>query len=161
MENESANITKLEQGKAYFCKILRKTISEIDGQEYFLVQDCFETLHLVPTIYYQNYFLPLNIPVLFYVDKINCKGEIFLEPEHPYYKIGKMYDFEYLGKGKRVEKDGKEMDVLLIQDIFGRQNYVPAFLWQIQDFDFQPIMIRCIVERIKKSRLILVQILKP
>ena len=42
------------------------------------------------------------------VDKINCIGRVFLEPEHHYYKPKHSYEFEYEGEIEITKKNLKK-----------------------------------------------------
>jgi len=97
-------MSNFELGLILPCKIHKKI--EIEGVEYFLILDPFENKHLVQSNYYENYNLEVEKTYNFRVDKINCKGYIFFEPEHPYYKINQIYQFQFSEKKIRTTKKG-------------------------------------------------------
>jgi hypothetical protein len=57
--------------------------------------------YLLAEQYYENYHLKIGQTIVCTIDKINCSGKIFLEPDHPYYKIGERYDFLVLRLAER------------------------------------------------------------
>ena len=83
---------KLNPGESHSFFIL-KTIVLPDGAEYFVLCDSHGEKHLLPVCYYKDYPIIINQYYNCHVDKINCQGRIFLEPVHPYYKIGRTYIF--------------------------------------------------------------------
>jgi len=90
-----------------------KTIILPNNIEYFILQDPFGERHLLPASYYKNYEIVKGKYLKCHVDKINCKGQIFLEPIHPHYQVGKFYEFKYL----KTEKTSNRKGVLIINYI--------------------------------------------
>jgi len=146
-------MVKLEKGKAYNFKII-KILEFPDNQNYYIFQDPFGDKHIVVAKFYTQYNLCIGTEVLGYIDKINCKGGIFIEPDHPYYKRGQIYDFEFIRKGSYISKEEKSINILILNDINGHECFVKANDWQMNP-EYIPEILKCRVERIKKGRLIL------
>jgi len=147
------NSVLLELHKAYRFKIIKK-IEIPSDQNYFLLQDPFEYRHLLPEKFYINYGLENQNEILCYVDKINCSGRIFLDPEHPYYRISEIYQFPFYGKKIITTRHGDSKKMLVVKDIFNNECYAEASVEQWTD-DFNPAYLYCRVVRIKKARLML------
>jgi len=146
--------------KAYKFKIINK-ISDVFGPS-FVLQDILENKLIMTSVYYDNeiYNLKIGMEITCYVDKINCNGRIFLEPEHPYYKIGDIHTFPFIRKSKRYDKDGNETDVLIVKDIYGNEcTALPKDKNQLLD-TYSPENIECKVIKIKKSQVYLANISK-
>lgn len=83
---------KLEEGATYIFKYI-KLVTLSDDQEYMILEDQYNIRHTVPYNYYINYKLTIGTEVECKVDKINCTGRVFLEPKHPLYREGEVYNF--------------------------------------------------------------------
>ncbi len=152
--NRPQNI--LEERKAYNFKILKK--EEINKSTFYILRDPYGTKHMMVAEFYNSYKLLIGEEIKCYVDKINCRGKIFLEPDHPYYKINKVYNFTYKGKGTRITKKGKEINVIFVEDKFNREfTLLPNNNFQFSK-DYLPDEISCKVERIKKGKLHLINL---
>ncbi len=90
--------TEGEWGHFYIVKSLH-----IPGDdEYYVMESKAGNRILIPTVYYRDYNLLPGTVVKCRIDKINCSGRIFLEPEHPFYKPGKEYNFVLKNKNDRL-----------------------------------------------------------
>lgn len=147
MESKSDKI-KLEEGKYYPFKISGSVILP-DGSECFILTDINSVKHLLYKAYYGKYKLKLNQEINCRIDKINCTGKIYIEPEHPYYKLGNSYSFifdhfediensEGEMESLAVLKNGKDEDVFLSAD-------------EIEQDLKQGDSLQAVVERIKKG----------
>lgn len=81
--------------------------------------------YLLDSLEYADYKLLPGKTVDCRVDKINCQGEVFLEPEHPLYSEGRSYRFNIVGLEERIEKSGSKVEVVLLRDINGTKVAVP------------------------------------
>jgi hypothetical protein len=113
-----------------------------------VVQDIFEDRHLVPTKFYKNYIIKLGEYYKFHIDKINCKGQIFLEPMHPEYRIGESYEFRVKGMSELMRKRGDSKCYYLME---GRSGY-PAYLEKRSLKIQKENWIKCNVVKIKKQK---------
>ena len=68
-----------------------------------------------------NYHLKTGQTINCRIDKINCTGKIFIEPEHPYYKLGEIYEFPLV----RIEKKNNLADsneiFVVFTDVFNNE----------------------------------------
>ena len=147
---------QLEEHKAYNFKLLKKT--KTDECEFYVLKDPFGTKHLMPTQYYTDYNFKIGDTIKCWLDKINCKGQKFLEPEHPHYKRGNKYKFSFTAKRKEITKKEEEIEILSINDKYKSECVImPDNKFHLSD-DFKNKTFFCEVKRVKKSRLYLIYI---
>ena len=144
---------KLLEGGSYRFKIHNKVVLPGENQDAFILIGPNKKKYLLNSSYYKRYNLLVGQTVRCRIDKINCSGQVFLEPEHPYYRIGGKYDF--LVKKLSSEKNafGETIHTAWVSGLHGQvwpcviddpSNIVPTYTH-----------ISCRVARIKKSELIL------
>jgi hypothetical protein len=153
MENKPLH--HLEEGREYLFNILDE-ISLPGDDEYYIITDPWAKKYLMHKRYYEHFGLHTGIQVKCRVDKINCQGKVFMEPEHPFYKIGGIYEFEYLRNDIISRKNGDQYSVMVVRDQFGLEGYVTIFKGGV--FANPPAIIRAKVNRIKKARVYLSQV---
>ncbi|MCD6113647.1 MAG: hypothetical protein J7J86_10350 [Bacteroidales bacterium] len=142
----------LEEGKKYNFKVINKILFP-DDNEYFVLQDPFGIKQLLKTKYYKNYNIKINSNIVCKVDKINCTGKIFLEPEHPYYKTGKVYDFDFVKFINKKNNSGNNENIAIVKDIYN--NEINLILNSSIKPIHKPEAIKCRIERIKKGKIFL------
>jgi hypothetical protein len=137
----------LQVGNTYSFFVLKK-LDLPDGKTYFVVVDSNGEKHLIPEKYYNNYPIQLKSNYNCHVDKINCQGRIFLEPEHPKYKIGQEDVFRI---GSIVKKRSKKGRIEIYYKMIARDGQI-AFLPEkfLENKKFSET-IHCKVASIKKS----------
>ena len=98
----------------------RKLIKLSDGEEYMVFEDPFSIRHMIPYVYYKDYCLEPGIDVVCRVDRINCTGRVFLEPEHPVYIPGNIEKFSI---SSVFYDESAECDFIRITvyDVFGNE----------------------------------------
>ncbi len=147
---------KLEENKSYIFKLGK--IMQIADENFLSITDPLGKKHLIDLRYYKDYNFEENSEMLCFVDKINCRGQIFIEPDHPFYKRESIHEFEYQKKTSLVTKQGKKIEVIVVKDKLGRDcTILPNNIFQMSD-EYSPEKIKCKVERVKKSRLYLVNL---
>lgn len=95
--------------------VLMKIVNRVifhQSESYFILLDQFGNKHLMNSNYYKNYGLEIGMEIRCRIDKINCKGKIFFEPEHPYYKENECFEFE-----KKLLDNGE----IIWIDVFGNE----------------------------------------
>lgn len=120
-----------------------------DNEWYYILKDINGLKHFMPAEYYKNYGFTTGDEIVCKIDKINCTGRIFLEPEHPFYKIGEVYNFAVIsctGIGNEIalfvrEKSGNSIEVPICFSDFNSVN--------------EENKVNCIVKSIKKGMPIL------
>ncbi len=102
----------LQEGFAYEFMILDKVMLQ-DHKEYFILSDPNRMKHFLEASPYANYPMAKMSRISCLVSKINCTGRIFLEPEHPKYKIGEIYQFQVFSNDSQGNLDEIEIGDLL------------------------------------------------
>ena len=115
---------KLREGKKYKF-LVEKELTLPDGSNHFLLIGPDSNKYLVPLSGFLKYGISVGALIKCRVDRINCKGELFLEPENPWYKEGEYYDFTIMETEVRTDKSGNEQAVVIVADITGNKIIVP------------------------------------
>jgi hypothetical protein len=84
------------------------------GEHFVLLHNSGRKM-LLRTDYYVKYKFALDQIIECRVDKVNCTGQVFLEPKHPFYQDGEVYQFEIL---KTYAKEDSLFNVSVI-DLYG------------------------------------------
>ncbi len=143
-------------GKTYPFRFIKKI--ELDG-EFYVFEDFQGERYLLSSYYYKNYNFTPGQEILCRILRIDCSGKVSIEPEHPYYKIGKIYDFKFKehttiteenahkfsGKGKAQKEH-----CLIVVDRYGNEHLVKANKKQKRK-RFHPEKIACKVISITKG----------
>lgn len=144
-------MSKLEEGKMY--RFFVDKILTLPDDNYFLLIDEWNKKHLLPQKYYTNYSIKIGTHINCHVNKINCNGKIFLEPEHPIYKMGDIDNFIITKLEERVKKKSGEIYYVALA-----QNRKTSKAAVINYTDFQytmPFNAKCEVIKIKKAEVLL------
>lgn len=141
---------RLTEGESYPFRIL-KTISLGPNDDWFVMQDPMGYKILMPKTYYEDYGFKTGMLVNCRVDKVNCNGKVFLEPQHPHYEEGKVYSFNLLGTGHHKNILDEDEHYFLVEDAFG--NSIKVAVDSKGIWKDPPETIDCLVKRIKKGKL--------
>jgi len=144
---------KLREGKDYTF-FVEKEITLPDNSRHFIVKGPDSKKYLIPFSRYSYYNIKTGTEIKCKVDRINCRGEVFLEPENPWYSEGKSYMFEVVGKDLRIDKSGISRQVIVVADKAG--NRISAPHNNTDHFPSGEAMVRLTVERISKGKIHLV-----
>jgi hypothetical protein len=116
---------RLKEGEFYSFTVEKETTGP-DKSSYYVLSGPGGRKFLLPSGRYSHYGISAGNILLCRVDRINCRGEIFIEPPNPYYSEGSEYSFIVIGTEKRVDPSGEEIDVIIVSDRFGHINPVAA-----------------------------------
>jgi hypothetical protein len=141
---------KLKEGEV-FSFFVEKEIRSPDNSRYYVLSGPDRKRYLIPVLTYKDYEIVPGKKIKCRIDRINCKGEVFLEPSHPYYSEGKSYLFKVTGRDVRTDNAGKNLDVLIVADKLGNKIPVLEDRLKYKKGSF----IRLTVERISKGKLFL------
>jgi hypothetical protein len=126
---------------------------ELGNESYFVMQDPMGYKILMPAHFYTHYGFEPGQTIQCRVDKINCDGRMFLEPLHPYYREGQVYEFEVLNSGVRINIIDEQEFFIKVKDVCGLtwsvKVYSPKYIEE------NLVKINCRLERIKKGKLFL------
>jgi len=138
---------KIEEGQQY--------TFEVSGiKEFPVLKDPFGYKHLLTKEVYEDYQIEPGTSIKCNVDKINCDGKVFIEPEHFYYIPGNIYSFDLLNFVNQVNEYGDKDLLAQVKDKFGNKTHVLLKLGSVSVLN-PPSKIDCRLERIKKGRLFL------
>lgn len=70
---------------------------------------------------YKHYNFFIGQKIKGKIDKINCSGKIYFEPEHPVYKIGECYCFEVIEVVKKRLPNGSDENRVLVKDCYSKK----------------------------------------
>ena len=119
---------KLAEGSRYIFIVEKKI--EFEGNEYWVLSGPDKKRYLLNSVDYSAYNITPGQNLDCRIDKINCKGEVFLEPEHPFYREGSVYEFRVESVETRVNKSGENQDVVILSG-----NYIPRVVVPAKNFD--------------------------
>lgn len=146
------NPQPIQEGKFYHFLIINEIAMPPDDEPYFVLETESGSRQLLLKSYYEHYHLKTGMTIRCKVDKVNCSGKIFLEPDHPWCKPGDLLDFEVTSTVKTINSLGTEETLLMLTDPWGVQAYLSVDGEEIGAYRNK---IQCRVERIKKGKLLI------
>jgi hypothetical protein len=146
-------MVKLREGREYKFMV-DKELTMPDESRHFVFIGPDENKYLVPEARYSRYGISPGIEVVCRVDRVNCKGEVFLEPRNPWYTEGQSYDFPVIGTEERIDNYGTIQTVIIVQDESGFRIPVPCD--KSKPLPAIASKINLAVEKISKGRIYLV-----
>jgi hypothetical protein len=132
-------------------------------EEFMIFEDKDKERYLIPSRYYKTYKLQQNRPVKCLISRVDCAGKISIEPEHPYYKIGATYLFNFVKMMVTEESEynpltGKSNIIkdyeIIVTDQDGNEHRVFPMKWQKKK-NFKAETIKCRVNKIIKGHFLL------
>jgi hypothetical protein len=144
---------KLTEGKEYKF-LVEKELTLPDNSHHFVLKGPDSNKYLVPSSRYSHYGILPDMVIKCRIDRINCKGEVFLEPKNPWYSEGKSYYFIFDGIEERTDKAGISQKVIVVTDKSGNKISVPNN--NSSEFPAKGTKIKLRVERITKGKVYLV-----
>lgn len=142
-----------EEGQEYEFMVKNRVSLPPDDEVFFVLFSPFQTKHLLSENPYINYKIVLGKKIKCRIDKINCTGKIYLEPEHPCYIEKNIYEFPVIGVEHIVNSDGKPEKMLVVEDCWHHQVHINI---NASSFDLGAAKtVKCRVDRIKKGKLYL------
>jgi len=152
MKNNSTQ-HKFKEGETHLFTI--DGFTEIPGTEesFYILRNQSGGKHLLKSNHYKHYNLKVDQEIKCKIDKINCSGKIYLEPQNPIYKAGQTYSFDFIKIIDHVNSVGENEKAAVVRDQFG----IETLCSLPYDFDINvPIAeLKCKVLRIKKGQLFL------
>jgi len=138
---------KFELGEWYLFSITGLAYIPDKGEYYILLHEDGRKM-LLKTDYYVKYNFNIGQNIQCRVDKVNCTGQVFLEPKHPHYIEGQSYSFVILGSVLNED----DTISLIVRDIYENQIQVVV---NDENKEQHNSTINLKVERIKKGTPIL------
>lgn len=145
---------KFTEGEWHYFRVQK--ILEIPGEDfYYLLESSKGNRMLMPLNFYKYYGIEPGNEIKCRIDKINCSGKIFLEPEHPKLVNDSRYDFMISGKEQFTDRKGRLQTYYSLKLNEGMQ--ANAILNENISLPV-PIHIKATLIRIRKGILILSEI---
>ena len=141
---------KLLEEQYYRFKVV-KTVILPDRSENMILLGPDGRKYMLPLAYYLDYDLRDKTEITCRVDKINCRGKVFLEPENPWYAPGD--NIEATVKNVGFDEDEKmfivDVNILHGLTISVKMNSRPS-----------ESVVRCTVLKIRKGKPVLIPYLE-
>jgi hypothetical protein len=138
----------LSEGK-WFPFRIHNRVQLQDDKWYFVLVDINKLKHFMPAEHYSRYGFKIGDEIICKIDRINCTGRIFLEPKHPYYSEGEIYQFDV-----DVSSCNDNKQILIVKEILGNSIEVPVYDIT-NSIKIEKNKVRCTVKSIKKGKPIL------
>jgi len=147
-------MARLKEGAEYKFNV-EKELQMPDGSEYFVVTGPDNKKYLLPLVRYSDYGIKARTEIYCTVDRINCKGEVFLEPRNPWYTEGKKYPFIVDSIEDRTDFRGAKQDIIVVLDRCGnRINVLPD---PSEPLPAKGTVLNLVVEKITKGKVYLIK----
>ncbi|GAB4447739.1 MAG: hypothetical protein Fur0028_02690 [Bacteroidales bacterium] len=142
----------LKEGKMY--SFLVEKLLTLPDANYFVLIDDWDRKYLLPQKYYSDYNIEIGKHIRCYVNKINCNGKIFLEPEHPIYKIGDEDVFEIYKIEERIKQKSKEPYYVALAKN-SKTNKAAVLNYTDINYKHLTVYAKCKVIKLKKGEVLL------
>jgi hypothetical protein len=157
---------KFIEGQVYKFLYIKDVFIE---DEYMMFEDGNKEKYLLLKQYFKSYNLIPNTYVNCLISRIDCKGKITIEPEHPFYKPGEVYEFDFVKMlvtedsefNPVMEKTYIKKDYeMIVLDIFGIEHRVVPKRWQRKK-RYTAEKVKCKLLRIMNGRFQLINMDEP
>jgi hypothetical protein len=145
---------RIREGKEYQFLVEKKVITP-DESHHYVLKGPDRRKYLIPFSVYLHYNIMVGSSIKCRVDKIYCKGEVFLEPLNPFYTEGNSYSFEVVNHEIRTDNAGISHRVIVVCDLTG--NRIPVNFESHRSLPAVGSTVNLVVQRITKGRIFLVK----
>ena len=121
------------------------------GEYYILRYESSGRKMLLKASYYVKYNYNISDKIECKIDKVNCSGQIFLEPRNPHYQEGKEYDFQIISTQDNTDGTFN----IVVKDILDNDIQV---LINNESYKKDQSTIKLLVEKIRKGILYLSEV---
>ena len=144
--------TTFKTGNIYPFRVVKVVIFS-EHERFAVLEGPLHTRHLLDKSLFPNQVFRRNTIIQCRIDKINCSGKIFLEPQNPGYSEGNTYKFTFLHNEIIVNSLGEAQMVAVMQ---GRNTEKAILALSADDeTSFNEVFVTAVLARIKKGILIL------
>lgn len=142
----------IEEGAEFFFTV--EKIINLAGTEYFILLAEFDKKYLMPTKNYEEYNFKIGNKIKCKIDRINCNGKVYLEPECPLYKVGDTDIFTLTDKEER--ETHKTLDKYMVIKAISKttKNAIVVDMEKFQQYS-QGEKWLCKIQKIKKGEMYL------
>jgi len=131
--------------------LVEKLLKMPDGESSFVLIGPGNRKFLIPVVRYLKYGIVVGKEIICRVDKINCKGEVFLEPVNPWYKENTHYQFEVIEYREMNFSRIRQGRVMMVKSLTG--DVIPVPVPAGKELPEPGSIIRLLVQRISKGQL--------
>lgn len=146
-------MAELIEGEWYSFKIIKLIKLPSDNNKHYVLKDSENRSFLLPEEFYTNYGFVMGKQICCRIDKINCAGSYFLEPEHPVYRENKISDFVLDRIIEEKDLNGDNIQHYYVTDEF--VNNIDFYSSVLISGKKKGDRIPCLVQKIRKGRLFL------
>ena len=154
---------KYIEGQVYDFEFIKKVFI---NEEYLVFEDKSSERFLIPSMHYRYYSLVPGQTIKCLITRVDCSGKISFEPEHPHYKVGGTYDFDFARMQVTIEdefdpftggtKKIKHYDIIVLDKV-GFEHHVEPRDWQKKK-NFKAEKIKCRISKIGKGHFQLINL---
>jgi hypothetical protein len=146
-------VSRLEKGRTYEF-LVTGLVTLAEDEEYYVLLDEFEELHYLRHKYFTDYGIETGDTIRCYVLNQPRLFRHYLEPEHPFYRIGARYDFFVSGTEVHTDEFGGEVIKLIVKDGSDKEYFAGCddYLDKLPEAG---TTVKCLVEGIRMSKLLL------
>lgn len=145
------NNARFEEGSTYAFIILKK-LEVSENEAYYVLRDPKGYKILLPADIYAHYGFEPGAEVLCRIDKINCSGQVFLEPANPLYSENKIYSFEITRQWITDTNETGKQFFIELTDAYNMPCILKVTAQEYEKYS-SGNLINCRVDRIKKAKL--------
>lgn len=113
-------MVKLVEGRNYEFTVVKEALSP-DGFKHYIFSGPDKKKYLVPHSRYADYKISVGSRIICRVDKINCMGKVFLEPQNPFFIEGETYLLEILEHSLEKDRKGRIRKIMKVTDANGNK----------------------------------------
>ncbi|MFA6402534.1 MAG: hypothetical protein WCX31_13080 [Salinivirgaceae bacterium] len=116
--------TKQNLGQKFEFTLIKQVHLAVNNEEFYIIEDDQNSKFLLLKKQYLPYHFKIGQKITCNLDKINCSGQLFFEPENPYYKVNQCYSFNLI-EIKTIENYlGFQEKVALVTDAEGNEQWI-------------------------------------
>jgi len=144
---------KKNLGRKFEFTLIKQVQLTDNNEEFYIIEDDQQSKFLLLKKLYLPYHFKIGQKITCTFDKINCKGQLFFEPENPYYEVNQGYSFNLI-EIKTIENYlGFKEKVALVIDALGNEQWIR----NANGINSQQIKVDAFVLNIKKGKLFLIE----
>ncbi len=137
-----------QEGQKAVVKVINVLPEEFGGD--FVIQFPNGDKTILQRKYYHHYNICVGQELIGVIDKINCAGKIFFEPQHPYYQIGSIYSFSVLETISKTVPGVGIVPAFVVKDCFDQKVEVLCY-----SHPSVGEMVQLVVKSIRKGKIFL------
>ncbi len=121
LDGDRTGSATLEAGKTYSFYVSGEGVDPLNNQAYFVLKDENGNGHLLRKKHFLHYGIKPGMQIRCRTGFSRAAGQAVLEPEHPCYLTGEVYEWKTDHLEELVFSDGSKQMVLVLKDCFGEE----------------------------------------